>query len=86
MVARPFSPQRAARRIEPEKLEAHPLMALQSIRELREYLREAEIRAIERSLELGAQKEEVAETLSVTRQGVDYKLRSKPAVVAPDAG
>jgi transcriptional regulator with PAS, ATPase and Fis domain len=82
MAVRPFSPQRAARRIEPEKLEAHPLMALQSIRELRDYLREAEIRAIERSLELGAEKEEIAETLGVTRQGVDYKLKSRSAEVA----
>src|SRR5918995_1751669 len=76
MASRPFSPQRAARRIEPDKLEAHPLMALHSIRELREYMREAEVRAIERSLELGAEKEEIAETLGITRQGVDYKLRS----------
>lgn len=54
-------------------------MALHSIRELREYMREAEARAIERSLELGAEKEEIAETLGITRQGVDYKLRNRSA-------
>lgn len=65
----------ALRRIRPDKTEAFPLGALQGIRLLRGYLEELEPRCIERSVELGASVEDVADALGITRQGVYYKLR-----------
>jgi transcriptional regulator with PAS, ATPase and Fis domain len=65
----------ALRQIRPEKAHAFPLGALQGMRVLRGYLEELEPRCIERSLELGASVEDVADALGITRQGVYYKLR-----------
>lgn len=65
----------ALRQIRPEKADAFPLMALQGIRVLRGYLEELEPRCIERSLDLGASVEDVADALGITKQGVYYKIR-----------
>jgi predicted transcriptional regulator len=45
------------------------------MRVLRSYLEELEPRCIERSLELGASVEDVADALGITKQGVYYKIR-----------
>lgn len=65
----------ALRQIRPGKADAFPLGALQGMRVLRGYLEELEPRCIERSLELGASVEDVADALGMTKQGVYYKLR-----------
>jgi transcriptional regulator with PAS, ATPase and Fis domain len=65
----------ALRQIRPDKTDAFPLGALNGIRVLRGYLEELEPRCIERSLELGASVEDVADALGITKQGVYYKIR-----------
>jgi hypothetical protein len=65
----------ALRQIRPGKADAFPLIALQGVRTLRRYLEELEPRCIERSLELGASVEDVADALGITKQGVYYKVR-----------
>lgn len=65
----------ALRLLRPEKAEAFPLGALQAIRTIRAYLEELEALSIERSLELGASAEDIADALGISRQGVYYKLR-----------
>jgi transcriptional regulator with PAS, ATPase and Fis domain len=65
----------ALRQIRPNKTDAFPLGALQGMRVLRGYLEELEPRCIERSLELGASVEDVADALGITKQGVYYKIR-----------
>jgi transposase-like protein len=73
----------ALRHIRPGKPHAFPLVALQGIRVLRRYLEELEPRCIERSLELGASVEDVADALGITKQGVYYKIRR---IAEADAG
>ena len=65
----------ALRLIRPGKADAFPLGALQGMRVLRGYLEELEPRCLERSLELGASVEDVADALGITKQGVYYKIR-----------
>ena len=65
----------ALRQIRPDKTDAFPLRALHGIRVLRDYLEELEPRCIERSLDLGASVEDVADALGITKQGVYYKIR-----------
>jgi transcriptional regulator with PAS, ATPase and Fis domain len=67
----------ALRQIRPGKADAFPLGALQGMRVLRGYLEELEPRCVERSLELGASVEDVADALGITKQGVYYKLRRR---------
>jgi hypothetical protein len=55
---------------------AFPLIALQAIRELREYLSEMETRCIARARELGASHQDIAESLGISRQGAYYKVKA----------
>ena len=73
----------ALRQIRPDKTDAFPLGALHGIRVLRDYLEELEPRCIERSLDLGASVEDVADALGITKQGVYYKIRR---IAEGDAG
>ena len=52
-----------------------PLVALQSVRDLRRYLDRIEVHAIRRARELGAGAEDIADALGITRQGAYYKLK-----------
>ena len=61
------------RKIESENF---PLVALQSVQELRRQLGRAETKAILRALEMGASVEDLAEVLGITRQGAYYRLRT----------
>jgi hypothetical protein len=58
-----------------ENVEAFPLIALQALPELRADLDAVEAEALLRARELGASLEDIAEALSITRQGVAYKLK-----------
>src|ERR687892_1253195 len=73
----------ALRQIRPDKTDAFPLGALNGIRVLRGYLEELEPLCIERSLDLGASVEDVADALGITKQGVYYKIRR---IAEGDAG
>jgi hypothetical protein len=59
-----------------ENVEAFPLIALQALPELRADLDAVEAEALLRARELGASLEDIAEALTITRQGVAYKLKA----------
>jgi hypothetical protein len=52
-----------------------PLVSLEAVRELRDYLSRIEETAILRARDLGSSPEQIANALGITRQGVHYKLR-----------
>jgi hypothetical protein len=58
-----------------ENAETFPLVALQTIREVRSAVDEIESRAILRARELGASLEDIADTMGITRQGVAYRIK-----------
>ncbi|MDP9326786.1 MAG: helix-turn-helix domain-containing protein [Actinomycetota bacterium] len=53
-----------------------PLIALEAMRELCEYLDEAEAEALIKARDLGASAEDIATALGITRQGAYYKLKA----------
>ena len=59
-----------------ENVEAFPLIALQALPELRADLDAVEAEALLRARELGASLEDIADALTITRQGVAYKLKT----------
>lgn len=60
-----------------------PLVALQSVRDLRRYLDRVEVDAIRKARELGAGAEDIADALGITRQGAYYKLKQINDEVKP---
>jgi predicted transcriptional regulator len=72
MVAEGF-PRQTIRKIENMNF---PLVALEAMRELGEYLDEAEAEALLRARDLGASAEDIASALGITRQGAYYKLKA----------
>jgi hypothetical protein len=72
MVAEGF-PRQTIRKIENMNF---PLIALEAMRELCEYLDEAEAEALVRARDLGASAEDIATALGITRQGAYYKLKA----------
>jgi hypothetical protein len=58
-----------------ENAETFPLVALQTIREVRSKIDEIEGRAILRARELGASLEDIADAMGITRQGVAYRIK-----------
>jgi DNA-directed RNA polymerase specialized sigma24 family protein len=71
MAELPF-PQHLISRV--ERVET-PLVSLEAVRELRDYLSRIEETAILRARDLGSSPEQIAKALGITRQGVHYKLR-----------
>ena len=71
MVAEGF-PRQTIRKIENMNF---PLIALEAMRELGEYLDEAQAEALVRARDLGASAEDIAKALGITRQGAYYKLK-----------
>jgi hypothetical protein len=72
MVAERF-PRQTIRKIENMNF---PLIALEAMRELCEYLDEAEAEALGKARDLGASAEDIATALGITRQGAYYKLKA----------
>jgi hypothetical protein len=72
MVAEGF-PRQTIRKIENMNF---PLIALEAMRELGEYLDEAEAEALVRARDLGASAEDIGTALGITRQGAYYKLKA----------
>jgi hypothetical protein len=72
MVAEGF-PRQTIRKIENMNF---PLIALEAMRELCEYLDEAEAEALIKARDLGASAEDIATALGITRQGAYYKLKA----------
>ena len=60
-----------------------PLVALQSVRDLRRYLDRVEVDRLRRARELGASAEDIADALGITRQGAYYKLKQLSNEVKP---
>ena len=58
-----------------ENADVFPLIALQTLREVRGELDELEAAAIIRARELGASLEDIADAMGITRQGVSYRLK-----------
>jgi predicted transcriptional regulator len=58
-----------------ENAETFPLVALQTIREVRATIDAIESRAILTARELGASLEDVADAMGITRQGVAYRIK-----------
>lgn len=73
MALGPF-PRHALRKLENRK--NFPLVALASVREVRDHIDEVERAALSRAIELGAGAEDLAEALGITRQGAYYKIHS----------
>ena len=59
-----------------ENADAFPMAALQALRDLRDDLERRENEAILRARELGASLEDIAEAMSITRQGVAYRIKA----------
>ena len=59
-----------------ESADAFPMVALQALRDLRDDLERRENEAILRARELGASLEDIAEAMSITRQGVAYRIKA----------
>ena len=59
-----------------ENADAFPMVALQALRDLRDDLERRENEAILRARELGASLEDIAEAMSITRQGVAYRIKA----------
>jgi transcriptional regulator with PAS, ATPase and Fis domain len=60
------------------------LIALEAMRELGQYLAEAEAEALVRARDLGASAEDMANALGITRQGAYYKLKALEKAHGPD--
>lgn len=59
-----------------ENADAFPMVALQALRDLRDDLERRENEAILRARELGASLEDIADAMSITRQGVAYRIKA----------